>query len=273
MNPKYIKIYNLTYNLYAQLFNYSPNSEKYNNISQIGFDILNSINNVYTTIKNQDEAISLANKQLEFLILYIQKSPHFINNFNKEIFIQSINNILNLFDNNNQVDISINFMNFFRIFFDLSKNNNIFQNLLKEVFLIDIIKTIMKHIQYFNSYNYIKCAHNCFYIFKNCVGSELENKFRISLNDFYNDNSLVEMIILYINFLKSKENNIIGEKKIKDFISDLSELYYAMNKRKNEFLKKYKDILENVNPEVKEGKMQKITINKNSTIYMDLFAK
>jgi hypothetical protein len=273
MNPKYIKIYNLTYNLYVQIFNYSPNSEKYKNISQIGFDILNSINNVYTTIQNQDEAISLANKQLEFLILYIQKSPHFINNFNKEIFIQSINNILNLFDNNNQVDISINFMNFFRIFFDLSKNNNIFQNLLKDVFLINIIKTIMKHIQYFNSYNYVRCAQNCFYIFKNCVGNELEKKFRIALNDFYNDNSSVEMIILYINFLKSKENINIPEKKIKEFISDLSELYYAMNKRKNEFLKKYKDIIENVNPEVKEGKMQKITINKNSTIYMDLFAK
>ena len=273
MNPKYIKIYNLTYNLYVQIFNYSPNSEKYKNISQIGFDILNSINNVYTTIQNQDEAISLANKQLEFLILYIQKSPHFINNFNKEIFIQSINNILNLFDNNNQVDISINFMNFFRIFFDLSKNNNVFQNLLKDVFLINIIKTIMKHIQYFNSYNYVRCAQNCFYIFKNCVGNELEKKFRIALNDFYNDNSSVEMIILYINFLKSKENINIPEKKIKEFISDLSELYYAMNKRKNEFLKKYKDIIENVNPEVKEGKMQKITINKNSTIYMDLFAK
>jgi hypothetical protein len=71
MNQKYVKIYSLTYNLYTQIFNYNQNSEKYNMISQIGFDILNSINIVYNNIQGEDETVYLANKQLEFLIIYI----------------------------------------------------------------------------------------------------------------------------------------------------------------------------------------------------------
>ena len=273
INPKYIKIYHLTYNLYSQIFNYSQNSEQYKTISQIGFDILNSINNVYTTIQNKTEIISLANKQIEFLILYIQKSPHFINKFNKEIFIQSISNIINIFDKSNQIDISINFMNFFKILFDLSINNNIFETLLNNYFLTNIIKTIMNHIQYFNSSIYVRCAQNCFFIFKNCVSSGFEEKFRIALNDFYNDNILVEMIILYVKYLKSNPSKNIPEQKIKEFISDLSELYFAMNKRKNEFLKKYKNLIENDNPEVKREEMKKVKINKNAEIFMDLMPK
>jgi hypothetical protein len=273
-NQKCIKIYSLTLNLYTQIFNYNQNSEKCGIIKKIGFDILNSINGLYNNMKNEEEIIYLANKQVEFLLLYMQKCSYFLNNLNQAVFVQTTNNIISIFDKSNQKELSINFINYIKLLFELASNNENFLNLIKENFVEKVIKTIINHLQYFIP-AYIKCPQNSFEIFSYCVGSPLEEKFGTALNAVYNDQELVGIIIKYIGFIKNSNNvkkHLIA-KKIKDFIGDLSELYYAMNKRKNEFLKKYKDIIENVNPEVKEGKMQKITINKNSTIYMDLFAK
>ena len=245
INAKYIDVYSLTYSLYNQIFTYNQNSEKYNIISQIGFDILNSINNLYNQVYKNDETINLANRQLEFLILYIQKSPYFINNLNKEIFIQSISNIINIFDKSNQINLSINFMNFFKILFDLSINNNVFENILKNNFIEKLITTIIFHIQYFNA-QYIKCRQNCIDIFKDCVGGGMEEKFRNTLNQIYNDNELIDVIVNYMNFLKNtKMSKYTMDQKIRDFISDLSGLYYAMKKRRKEFIFKYTEELQN----------------------------
>ena len=272
MNPKYVKIYSLTYNLYTQIFNYNQNSEKYNMISQIGFDILNSINIVYNNIQGEDETVYLANKQLEFLIIYIQKSPYFINNLNKEIFIQTLYNIINIFDKTNYVEFSINFMAFFKIISDLSINSNVFESLLKNNFVEKLIKTIIGHIQYFNV-SYTKCAQNCFEIFKNCIKGGMVEKFHIALNDIYNDKELIEVIIKYVNYLNNcmiTKKNVIY-KKITEFISDLSELYYAKNKKRNEFVKKYEKELNNTLDS--EVNMKKIKVDINMPIYNDLYGK
>ena len=272
MNPKYVKIYSLTYNLYTQIFNYNQNSEKYNMISQIGFDILNSINIVYNNIQGEDETVYLANKQLEFLIIYIQKSPYFINNLNKEIFIQTLYNIINIFDKTNYVEFSINFMAFFKIISDLSINSNVFESLLKNNFVEKLIKTIIGHIQYFNV-SYTKCAQNCFEIFKNCIKGGMAEKFHIALNDIYNDKELIEVIIKYVNYLNNcmiTKKNVIY-KKITEFISDLSELYYAKNKKRNEFVKKYEKELNNTLDS--EVNMKKIKVDINMPIYNDLYGK
>jgi hypothetical protein len=272
MNQKYVKIYSLTYNLYTQIFNYNQNSEKYNMISQIGFDILNSINIVYNNIQGEDETVYLANKQLEFLTIYIQKSPYFINNLNKEIFILTLNNIINIFDKTNYVEFSINFMNFFKIISDLSINSNVFESLLKNNFVEKLIKTIIGHIQYFNA-SYTKCAQNCFEIFKNCIKGGMLEKFHIALNDIYNDKELIEVIIKYVNYLNNCMNTKknVTYKKITEFISDLSELYYAKNKKRNEFVKKYENELNNTLDS--EVNMKKIKVDINMPIYNDLYGK
>ena len=129
-----------------QIFTYNQGSEKYNMISQIGFDIMNSINNTYNNIQSKEETISLANKQLQFLILYIQKSPHFINNLSKEVFMQSINYIINIFEKSNETELTINFMNFFKILIELTINNNVFENFIKYNFINQLLKTTIEHI-------------------------------------------------------------------------------------------------------------------------------
>ena len=80
MNQRFPKIYSLTLNLYTQILSYNINTNKYAEISKIGFDVLNSINIFYTNTKDKKETFYLANKQTEFIILYIQKSSEFIIN-------------------------------------------------------------------------------------------------------------------------------------------------------------------------------------------------
>ena len=74
MNPKYLKIFSLTLNLYNQILAYNGNTDKYNDVTTIGFDVLNSINSLYCNINSENEFIYLANKQTEFLSLFMQKS-------------------------------------------------------------------------------------------------------------------------------------------------------------------------------------------------------
>ena len=102
MNQKYPKIFSLTLNLYNQIMTYNIHTDKYNDITKIGFDILNSINSIYNNIKNENDFIYLANKQSEFIILYMQKSAYFINNLNNnDIFVKALENIMNIFDKSN----------------------------------------------------------------------------------------------------------------------------------------------------------------------------
>jgi hypothetical protein len=111
MNQRFPKIYNLTLNLYTQILSYNINTNKYAEISKIGFDVLNSINIFYSNTKDKKETFYLANKQTEFIILYIQKSSEFINNINNnEIFNNTFNNILNIFAESNNIKFSINFI-------------------------------------------------------------------------------------------------------------------------------------------------------------------
>ena len=269
-NPKYVLIYSLTYNLYSQIFTYNQNSEKCNIISQLGFHLLNSLNVVYSQIQNEEEdIIYITNKIIEFLILYLKKCPYFINNLNKEILTQNISNIINIFENENYnaKEIANNFMNFVEIFFDLSANNNIL-SLLKDIFFEPIIKNIISHIKDININNK-KCVQNYFEVFKNCVGSDMEEKFCIALYDIYKDKEIISIIVVYLNYLKNSNKNTI-DKKLKEFLNDLSELYNAMWKKRNEFIQKYDYVINNGN--VNENLKINISAVKNSKIFVDLFA-
>jgi hypothetical protein len=246
----------------------------FNSISKIGFDILNSMNAIYANLKEDNEKILLANNQTEFMFLYIQKSTDFINNLNikMEIFMQSLNNIINLFDKSNQRNFAINFTNLIKLIVDLSLENNTIGNAINENFVEKITKIIINNAQYFEKFNFI-CIQNCFNIFKNLVGTPMEDKFCTGLNDIYNDKELISIIVKFINYLKNNKNMRKNEmdKKIREFFKDLSELCYAMNKKRNEFIKKCDDVINNNN--INEENMRSIKVNLNSEIHMDMFAQ
>ena len=95
-----------------------------------------------------------------------------------------------------------------------------------------------------------------------------------ALNEVYNDKELIELIIKFIVFIK---NNTTAKttyinKKVREFIKDLSELYYAMNKTRNEFVKKYENEINNFG-KYNEELMKTIKVNPNTEIYMDLYAQ
>ena len=274
LNQKYIRIYSFTYNLYSQIFCFNNGSEVFNNISKIGFDILNSMNSIYSNLKDDNEKELLASNQTAFMLLYFQKSTDFINNLNlkMEIFIQSLNNIINLFDKSNQRNFAINFTSLIKLIVDLSLKNNMIGNVLNENFVEKITKIIINNIQYFEKFNFI-CIQNCFNIFSNLVGTPMEEKFCAGLNDIYNDKELISIILKFINYLKNNKDMRKNEmdKKIREFFNDLSELCYAMNQKRNEFIKKYDDIMNTII--VSEENMRSIKVNLNSEIHMNLFAQ
>ena len=274
LNQKYIRIYSFTYNLYSQIFCFNNGSEVFNNISKIGFDILNSMNSIYSNLKDDNEKELLASNQTAFMLLYFQKSTDFINNLNlkMEIFMQSLNNIINLFDKSNQRNFAINFTSLIKLIVDLSLKNNMIGNVLNENFVEKITKIIINNIQYFEKFNFI-CIQNCFNIFSNLVGTPMEEKFCAGLNDIYNDKELISIILKFINYLKNNKDMRKNEmdKKIREFFNDLSELCYAMNQKRNEFIKKYDDIMNTII--VSEENMRSIKVNLNSEIHMNLFAQ
>ena len=274
INQKYIRIYSLTYSLYSQIFCFNSGSEVFNNISKIGFDILNSMNSIYANLKDDNEKVLLASNQTEFMLLYFQKSTDFINNLNlkMEIFIQSLNNIINLFDKSNQRNFAINFTSLIKLIVDLSLKNNMIGNVLSENFVEKITKIIINNIQYFEKFNFI-CIQNYYNIFSNLVGTPMEEKFCAGLNDIYNDKELISIILKFINYLKNNKDMRKNEmdKKIREFFKDLSELCYAMYQKRNEFIKKYDDIMNTII--VNEENMRSIKVNLNSEIHMNLFAQ
>ena len=273
MNQKYPKIFSLTLNLYNQIMTYNINTDKYNDIIKIGFDVLNSINIINNNIKNQDEIIYLANNQTEFLILYMQKSPYFINNINNnDIFYNSLENILNIFDKSNHKDFSINFINLIKFFIDFSTNNKNFQDILKEKFIERILKLIINHIQYFDA-SYHLCNNNCFYIFLNCANFPYEEKLCKVLNECYKEKQIKEIIIKYLKFVISNASLQKNNKKIIEFMKDLNELYHGSNKIKYDFIEKYSTEINNYGNGNAINNAQTIKIKPDSQIYMDMFSK
>ena len=273
MNQKYPKIFSLTLNLYKQIMIYNINTDKYNDITKIGFDILNSINSIYNNIRNENDFIYLANKQTEFLLLYMQKSAYFINNINNnDIFLITLENILNIFDKSNHKEFSINFINLIKLLIDFSlkSNDTGIHNILKFKFIDNILSIIINHIQYFNA-TYQKCLQNSFYILLSCVDSIFEENLISVFNHIYKDTQLIEIIIKYLKYIKIA--NKINDKKIKEFMTDFNELYHATDKKKYDFIEKYEEEINNMNNDNMNSNTQTIKINVNSQIYMDLYAK
>ena len=101
----------------------------------------------------------------------------------------------------------------------------------------------------------------------------MEENFRKTLNDLYNDKEITEVIVQYVIFLKNNTNmkKLTIQKKSGEFISEVSQLYYAINKRRNEFVKKYVEEINNVN--FNEDNLRKHKTDKNMIIYDDLVPK
>jgi hypothetical protein len=252
---------------------YNIHTDKYNDITKIGFDILNSINSIYNNIKSENDFIYLANKQSEFIILYMQKSAYFINNLNNnDIFVKALENIMNIFDKSNHKEFSINFINLIKLLMDFSVKNNDknVQNLLKYKFIDNIIFIIINHIQYFDV-TYQKCLQNSFNILLSCIDSIFEENLCSVFNQIYKDTQLIEKIINYLKCVKSVSK--VNDKKIKEFMTDFNELYHATDKKKYDFIEKYEEEINNMRNGNMNNNTQTIKINMNSQIYMDLYAK
>ena len=60
----------------------------------------------------------------------------------------------------------------------------------------------------------------------------MEDIFRKTLEGIYNDKEITEVIVKYVIFLKNNTNmkKITIDKKSREFVSDLSNLYFAMNR-------------------------------------------
>ena len=155
---------------------------------------------------------------------------------------------------------------------DFSNNNNFFLNILKEKFIEKILRIIVDHIKYFNE-TYKDCIKNCFYIFSNCINSPFEEKFTFVINDCFKEKQITEIIIEYLRFNKS--NNFLknNDKKINEFMNDLNELYNGTDKIKYKFIEKYSSELNNFKSGNINNSTQKIKVNPNSQIYMDLYPK
>ena len=273
MNQSFPKIYSLTLNLYNQILTYNINNDKYNDITKIGFDVLNSINIIYNSNKNKDDIIYLANKQTEFLILYLQKSSYFISKLtNNEIFIKSLDNILNIFEISNNKDFSINFINLIKLLIDFSGNNNDLRILLESKFIEKMLRIIISHIQYFDA-TYQKCIQNCFYIFVNCGNPPFEEKFCLVLKECFNEKQITEIIIKYLRFLSNNMSFKNNDKIIREFMEDLKTLIHGSNKIKYEFIEKYINKINNSGANNDNNNYQTIKINPNGQIYMDLYSK
>ena len=273
INNKFPNIFSLTLNLYNQIMTYNINTDKYNEITKVGFNILNSINSIYNCIKNTDDLMYLANKQTEFMVLYIQKSSDFINNLsNSGIFFKSLENIINIFELSNHKDFFINFINLIKLLIDYSKNNNYFQNILKEKFIDKIMNLIINHIRYFDA-SYYKCINICFYIFINCINNSLEEKFCLALNNCFEEKKISEVIINYLKYIINDMPIKKNDKKFKELLIDLKELYHGTNKIKYKFIEKYLAEINNKATKNMNDKYQTVKVDANSQIYMDLYAK
>ena len=181
-------------------------------------------------------------------------------------------NILNIFDKSNHKDFSINFINLIKLLIDFSANNKNFQNIFKEKFIERILLALIEHIQYFDA-TYNASIKNCFYTFINFANFPYEEKLFKVLNECYNEKQITEIIMKYFKLAISDISINQNDKKIKEFMNDIKELYHGTNKIKYDFIEKYSTKINDYENGNVNNEIQKIKIKQNSPIYMDVYSK
>ena len=274
-NPNNIRVFGLTYNLYIQIFKFCIGSNNYNDISKLGYEILNSMNNILKNIPIFNDKVYLVNLECEFILLFMNNSPDFTNNVKSEVFNTSLNEIINIYGKTSQNDLSKNFIDFIKKISNSNATKNIFFDYLQN-HIENIVYTLIDHIK-FVADNSTNIAQNSFEIFKNFM-TFYEKQFIDALKKIFKEDELVQVIckiLIQVQYEKFNSLQYNIRKKLEEFMQELSELRYAIDKNKKEFIEKYNSFdcnFSNVDNQ-NISKLQAVKINRNSDIYMDLYAK
>ena len=190
-NPNNIRVFGLTYNLYIQIFKFCVGSNNYNDISKLGYEILNSMNNILKNIPIFNDKVYLVNLECEFILLFMNNSPDFTNNVNNEVFNTSLNEIINIYGKTSQNDLTKNFIDFIKKISNSNATKNIFLDYLQN-HIENIVYTLIDHIK-FVADNSTNIAQNSFEIFKNFM-TFYEKQFIDALKKIFKEDELVQVI-------------------------------------------------------------------------------
>lgn len=256
--PKNLNVFELTINFYKELFIYCKDSVKTNDISKIGFDILKTMNTkLYSNsdkifnIKNNGNisidinTVYLCDKQCQLIILYIQHSSYFVNCLldnkeNENILDNCLSTIINVFENTNERELTINFI--YMILTFLEKENKILIKFL-EKYVSKLVHILINHIHYFKLNCYPTCNKNTFIIFKYLI-INYRNIFIDSLEEIFDNKYIVNTIIKYldgIKFKKYEELNLKIRILNGEFIDDIGKIKLFNRKQKKDFIIKYQN--------------------------------
>ena len=243
LNPSNVKELNLINMLYKNIFTYCKSSPIYNEISELCFDVLNTMNPKFELAQKDDDKVFLSTKICEFILLFLSNvSQNFnqicdIHSKNNSIFSYGFNELINNYENNDNEEYNYIFTCLIKT---LCENNSLFNDFIKH-YVIRIMIAIITHLHMFKS-GINKCIPNYFMIFKYFL-SGANDEFTNSLKQiFNNDEQIIFAIKNYLNYVKYNNYNNL-EIKIKDlnksFIKEIGQLLYAIDTKRNEFISKY----------------------------------
>ena len=244
-HPYNIKIYSLIINLYKNIFLYNKNSAKFYEITYLFFDVLKSMNKKYQIITQNADKNLLTTQICDFILLYLENVSYMILNEiisckeKSDCFSFIFNELLSFFENNN--DYQIFLMKFMKIILILSENSLTLNNFLSN-YILRLSVAIFQNINYFNKKVTLQYTFVIYKKFLDC----LENKFTEAMEGIFKNNSLVYIISRYINCINYKDYNSLDSKTKKEtekFIKELGGLYYAIDVKKNEFIREYDTII------------------------------
>ena len=255
MNPSNVKVFELSINLYKNILTFCKNDPKFNEVSELFFDILNVMNSKFNLV-SEDNKILLSKNICEYIILYLTKVPLIVSqiadkdNQSNSVFSFGFNELINVFENDDNDDYNLIFTNLLKA---LCENNIIFNLYIKD-YVIRLSSAIISHLQNFKN-NSNSCIHNYFIILK-YFSTYFKEQFNTTLKRIFdNDAQIIYVIEKYFDCVRFKNYNNL-EPSIKDnnksFLKEIGELMYAIDKKKIDFVSKFDKIVHQMGNNRKE---------------------
>ena len=271
-HPYNVKIYSLMINLYKNIFLYCKNSAKFYEVTYLFFDILKSMNQKYQIITQTAEKNLLTTLNCDFVLLYLENVSYIILNEiisckeKSDCFSFVFNELFSFFENNNDYEVFL--MKFMKIILILSENNLTLNNFLSN-YVLRLSVAIFQNINYFNNRITLQYTFAVYKKFLDCLG----DKFKEAMKGIFKNNSLVYIITKYINSINYTDYNSLDSKtktETEKFIKELGGLYYAIDIKKNEFIREYDSIINYRNRNRSENIGLLNSGRKNDTLKLQL---
>ena len=271
-HPYNVKIYSLMINLYKNIFLYCKNSAKFYEVTYLFFDILKSMNQKYQIITQTAEKNLLTTLNCDFVLLYLENVSYIILNEiisckeKSDCFSFVFNELFSFFENNNDYEVFL--MKFMKIILILSENNLTLNNFLSN-YVLRLSVAIFQNINYFNNRITLQYTFAVYKKFLDCLG----DKFKEAMKGIFKNNSLVYIITKYINSINYTDYNSLDSKtktETEKFIKELGGLYYAIDIKKNEFIRDYDSIINYRNRNRSENIGLLNSGRKNDTLKLQL---